>query len=163
MPKLRATLHATLIVMSHCAPWYGKCDFMIPNHQWCGADDLLDISNIWVFRSSKNKSSTTKHAYNEIFIESYDVHFNIDEPLNLTWMMPPIGMYAMVAHAPLCNILDFSTLGAGCSINPAWIENQYHFRPKIHTIMLQSVIKGLQPMYIIGLILGGWFDIISFL
>ena len=56
MLELRATLHAFSIVISRCPPWWWEL-WLHNSHYpatW-GADDLLDISNISMFRSSKNK------------------------------------------------------------------------------------------------------------
>ena len=65
-------------------------------------------------KCNKSNFITTKHIYNESvnFIETYIVYFDINEPSNLTEMVPVIGMGDIVSH--LCLFPDEITWHLAC-------------------------------------------------
>ena len=61
-------------------------------------DPLIEINNIWIFKCDENISTTIKHIYNYFanFIKIYDVDSGINDPSNLTEMVPVPEMEEMV-------------------------------------------------------------------
>ena len=79
---------------------------------------------MWVLKCSKNNSTINKCGYGEAanFCESHDVDFDINEPLNLTKMVPVFSMDGR------CHTIPFVThetlmLGIGQVIKPIAMEN----------------------------------------
>ena len=74
----------------------------MPVVKWRGArGSLTKITNIWVYKFSKSKSTAIKHVYNQSanLIASYVIHFDINGPSNHSGMAPVIGTKSMVARA----------------------------------------------------------------
>ena len=62
------------------------------------------ITMMYVFKCGKNNSATIQHVYTESanLIESYTVDFDINGPLDLSVMVPGIGIEDIVSHDHLC-------------------------------------------------------------
>ena len=100
--KYGARVQSHVACYSYCFTTCG-C-FTITIIKGCRAHNQLPkITDICVFLWGKSNSTTIKHVCNEsaYFAESYDVDFDINEPLDSTEMLPLIGMEGMVSCLPL--------------------------------------------------------------
>ena len=64
----------------------------------------------------ENHYNTIKHIYNEYNFSYCDVDFDINEPSDLTQMVPVIRMDSTLPHAHLCYTWDHMMAGTGCLI-----------------------------------------------
>ena len=95
-----APFRTFLFIMEHCGIWNRCILRFVKLVYWPGfkgqeaCEALLQGINISLLKCNNNDSATIKHIYNKFvnFIESSDVHFDMDDPLNLTEMVPVIGL-----------------------------------------------------------------------
>ena len=77
------------------------------------------------------------------FTQSYAVHIDINGPLNLTEMVPVIGMEGMVSHACLCYTQSHLTASICILIKPADMDKLMSFPASHVTITFQLHIPTL--------------------